>query len=56
MMVSVAAMFHTARYVPYAWIFVVVIIALIVLLFMRVYGPGDRSRGRTAHRKRANRR
>ena len=43
---AVAAMFRTARYVPYAWIFVVVFIAFILLLFIRVYGTGSRSRRR----------
>ena len=39
-----------ARSVPYAWVFVVVVILLILLIFIRVYGRGDRSRRRTAHR------
>ena len=44
--------------IPYAWVFVVVVLALIALIFMRVYGgrdqsgrqAGHHSRRRTAHR------
>lgn len=46
---GVAILVHGPRYMPYAWVFVVVVIALILLIFIRVYGMGDRSR-RAAHR------
>lgn len=36
------------RYIPYGWVYVVVVIALIALIFMRVYARGDRSRGAEA--------
>lgn len=50
MLTGVAVMPATPRYMPYGWIFVVAIIALILLIFMRVYVIGDRSRRRTRHR------
>ena len=34
---------------PGSWVFLLVVILLIVLVFIRVYGGGSRS-GRTAHR------
>jgi hypothetical protein len=50
MMTSVAVIPTGPRYIPYGWVFVVVVILLIMLIFIRVYGRGDRSRRRTAHR------
>ena len=38
------------RYMPYGWVFVVAVVALILLIFIRVYVIGDRSRRRTGHR------
>jgi hypothetical protein len=35
-----------------AWVFVVVVLALIVLIFLRVYGGRDGSGRRTGHRSR----
>jgi len=37
------------RYMPYGWVFVVFVVALILLIFLRVYVIGDRSRRRAAH-------
>jgi hypothetical protein len=51
MLTGVAVMPTMPRYLPYGWVFVVVVIALILLIFIRVYVIGDRSR-RTAHRPR----
>ena len=48
----VAYMPRLPRYVPDAWVFVIVFLFLIMLIFVRVYGMGDRSRRRTAHRSR----
>lgn len=38
------------RYIEYGWVYVVVVIALIALIFIRVYGRRDRSRGEKADR------
>ena len=51
MLTGVAVMPTMPRYMPYGWVFVVVVIALILLIFIRVYVIGDRSRRRTAHRR-----
>lgn len=40
------------RYMPYGWVFVVFVIALILLIFVRMYVVGDRSRRLTGHRSR----
>ena len=50
MLTGIAVMPAMARYVPYGWVFVVAVIALILLVFIRVYVIGDRSRRRTRHR------
>jgi hypothetical protein len=41
---------HLPRYVPYAWIFVLVILFLIALIFIRMYVLGDWFARRAAHR------
>jgi hypothetical protein len=46
----VAYMPHLPRYVPYAWVFVVVVLFLIALIFVRMYVLGDWFRRRAAHR------
>jgi hypothetical protein len=46
----VAYMPRLPRYVPYAWVFVIVVLLLIALIFVRVYVLGDWSRRRAAHR------
>ena len=38
------------RALPYGWEFVVVVILLILLFYMRVYGPRNGSRQKTGHR------
>ncbi|HEY1666246.1 MAG TPA: hypothetical protein VGG54_11180 [Trebonia sp.] len=40
--------------VPYAWVFVVVFLALIALIFFRVYGRGGQSRQAGHHSRRRN--
>jgi hypothetical protein len=52
MLTGVAVMPRGPRYMPYGWVFVVVVIALILLIFIRVYGVGGRSRGPAGHRSR----
>jgi uncharacterized membrane protein len=52
MLTGVAVMPTMPRYMPYGWVFVVAVIALIVLIFIRVYVIGGRSRRRIAHRSR----
>ena len=51
MLTGVAVMPTMPRYMPYGWVFVVAVIALILLIFIRVYVIGDRSR-RMAQRSR----
>lgn len=51
MLTGIAVMPAMPRYMPYGWVFVVAVIALILLVFLRVYVLGDRSR-RIAHRSR----
>jgi hypothetical protein len=41
---------HLPSYVPYAWVFVVVVLFLIALIFVRMYVLGDWFRRRAAHR------
>ena len=41
---------HLPRYVPYAWVFVLVVLVLIALIFVRVYVLGDWFKRRAAHR------
>jgi hypothetical protein len=50
LMTGLAYMPHLPHYVPYAWIFVVVVLFLIALIFIRVYVLGDWFRRRAAHR------
>jgi uncharacterized membrane protein YqiK len=50
MMTGLAYMPHLPRYVPYAWVFVVVVVFLILLIFVRMYVLGDWFRRRAAHR------
>jgi uncharacterized membrane protein len=50
MLTGIAVMPAMPRYLPYGWVFVVAVIALILLIFLRVYVIGDRSRRRTGHR------
>jgi len=38
------------RGLPFGWEFVVVVILLVLLLYIRVYGPGNGSRQKTGHR------
>ena len=38
------------RALPYGWEFVVVVILLILLFYVRVYGPRNGSRQKTGHR------
>jgi hypothetical protein len=45
-----ALMIRLPRYVPYAWIFVVVVLACIALIFLRVYVLGDWFARRAARR------
>lgn len=52
MLTGVAVMPAMPRYLPYGWVFVVAVIAIILLIFTRVYVIGDRSRRRIAHRSR----
>ena len=52
MLTGVAVMPTMPRYMPYGWVFVVAVIALILLIFIRVYVIGDRSRRRIAYRSR----
>ena len=52
MLTGVAVMPTMPRYLPYGWVFVIVVVALILLIFIRVYVIGDRSRWRIAHRSR----
>lgn len=50
MLTGVAVMPAMPRYLPYGWVFVVAVIALILLIFIRVYVIGDRSGRRIARR------
>jgi hypothetical protein len=50
MMTGLAYMPHLPRYVPYAWVFVLVVLVLIALIFVRVYVLGDWFKRRAAHR------
>jgi hypothetical protein len=50
MMTGLAYMPHLPRYVPYAWVFVVVVLFLIALIFVRMYVLADWFRRRAAHR------
>jgi hypothetical protein len=50
MLTGVEVMATKPRYMPYGSVYVVAVIALILLIFIRVYVIGDRSRRRTAHR------
>jgi hypothetical protein len=50
MLTGIAVMPAMPRYMPYGWVFVVAVIALILLVFLRVYVIGDRSWRRTGHR------
>jgi VIT1/CCC1 family predicted Fe2+/Mn2+ transporter len=52
MLTGVAVMRTMPRYMPYGWVFVVAVIALILLIFIRAYVIGGRSRRRIAHRSR----
>jgi hypothetical protein len=52
MLTGVAVMPTMPRYMPYGWVFVVAVVALILLIFIRVYVIGGRSRRRIAHRSR----
>ena len=52
MLTGIAVMPATPRYMSYGWVFVVAVVALILLIFIRVYVIGDRSRQRIAHRSR----
>jgi hypothetical protein len=52
MLTGVAVMPTMPRYMPYGWVFVVAVIALILLIFIRVYVIGGRSQRRIAHRSR----
>lgn len=52
MLTGVAVMPTMPRYLPYGWVFVVAFVAVILLVFIRVYVIGDRSRRRIAHRSR----
>lgn len=50
MLTGVAVMPAMPHYLPYGWVFVVAVIAIILLIFIRVYVIGDRSRRRAGHR------
>ena len=52
MLTGIAVMPAMPRYMPYGWVFVVAVIALILLVFIRVYVMGGRSRRRISHRSR----
>jgi VIT1/CCC1 family predicted Fe2+/Mn2+ transporter len=52
MLTGVAVMPAMPRYLPYGWVFVVAVIAIILLIFIRMYVTGDRSGRRIAHRSR----
>jgi hypothetical protein len=49
-MTGLAYMPHLPRYVPYAWVFVVVVLFLIALIFIRMYVLGDWFRRRAVDR------
>ena len=51
MMSGIAVTPAMPRFMPYGWVFVAVVIALILLIFIRVYVIGDRSQRRTVHRR-----
>jgi uncharacterized membrane protein len=51
MLTGIAVMPAMPRYMPYGWVFVLAVIALILLVFIRVYVIGGRSR-RISHRSR----
>ena len=44
MLTGIAVIPAMPRYMPYGWVFVVAVIALILLVFLRVYVIGGRSR------------
>jgi hypothetical protein len=44
MLTGVAILVHGPRYLPYAWVFVLVVVLAIVLIFIRMYGGGRSSR------------
>ena len=44
MLTGIAVMPAMPRYMPYGWVFAVAVIALILLVFQRVYVIGGRSR------------
>ncbi len=50
LMTGLAYMPHLPRYVPYAWIFVFVVLLLIALIFIRMYVLGDWFRRRALHK------
>jgi hypothetical protein len=50
MLTGVAVMPTMPRYMPYGWVFVVAVIALILLIFIRAHVIGGRSRRRAGHR------
>ena len=52
MLTGVAVMPAMPRYLPYGWVVVVAVIAIILLIFIRMYVIGDRSGRRIAHRSR----
>jgi hypothetical protein len=47
LMTGLAYMPHLPRYVPFAWIFVIVVLLLIALIFIRMYVLGDWFRRRS---------
>ena len=51
MLTGIAVMPAMPRYMPYGWVFVLAVIALILLVFIRVYVIGGRS-WRISHRSR----
>jgi hypothetical protein len=50
MLTGIAILVHGPRYMPYGWVFVIVVVFLIALIFVRVYGRGGRSARVTGHR------
>ena len=52
MLTGIAILVHGPRYIPYGWVFVVVVLVLIAAVFIRVYGRGNRSADQTGHRSR----
>lgn len=49
MLTGIAVIPTGPRYMPYGWVFVVVVVLVILLIFVRVYGLGNRSGRRTAN-------